>query len=264
MFKNQLIWIFVLLLAANVFSVRLIDPISLQLSPTESNFVGNVNVGNSIELIFSKELTNKYDDVKMVSSLPTGYDYEIKNELETVKLIITVPKNAVIGNYPFIVSLIGPNGADKIPVNFNVVTDALIVSESNIAEQTTNVNSVASYSLFLKNKSQGNAIFTLTSDLPEGWMNKNPLFKEKFERKIIVPKDSSMDITFDVYPRLEGKRNFTLNVAYGNTSSDFSFAVNAKPTLESKLEAITYGLPFYSVSLLPSYFLNSLISMILP
>ncbi|MFA6064769.1 MAG: hypothetical protein WCW44_00680 [archaeon] len=247
-----------------VFSVRLIDPVSLQLSPTESNFIGNVNVGNTVELIFSKELTNKYDSVAFVSDLPTGFDYETKNELETIKLIVSVPKNAVIGDYPFTVALSGPNGTDKVLINFNVVSDALVVSESNIAEQTANVNSSASYSLFFKNKSQGNAIFVITSDLPEGWMTKDALSKTKYVRTIVVPKESSLDVNFEVFPRLEGKKKFNFKVEYGNTSSDFSFAIDAKPTLESKLEAITYGLPFYSFSLLPSYFLNGLISMILP
>jgi len=264
MFKKQLILVFILLLAVSVFSVRLIDPISLQLSSTETSFVGNVNVGNSIELIFSKELTNKYDSVSLVSELPTGFDYQTKNELETIKLLIFVPKNAVIGNYPFTIALTGPNGTDKVSINFNVVNDALVVSESNIAEQTANVNSTTSYSLFFKNKSQGNAVFVITSDLPEGWMSKDALSKAKFSKTIIVPKESSVDVSFEVFPRLEGKKKFNVKVEYGNTFSDFSFAVNAKPTLESKLEAITYGLPFYSFSLLPSYFIDSLISMILP
>jgi len=264
MFKKQLILMFVLLLSASVFSVRLIDPVSLQLSSTESNFVGNVNVGNSIEFIFSKELTNKYSEVVLVSNLPTGFDYQTSNELETIKLILSVPKNAVIGNYPFSVDLIGPNGTDEVSINFNVVSDALVVSESNIAQQTVNVNSDVNFSLFFKNKSQGNAVFTVTTDLPDGWMNKNSLSKTKYVQQIIVPKESSLDVNFAVFPRLEGKRNFNLKVQYGNTSNDFSFIVDGKPTLESKLEAVTYGLPFYSFSLLPSYFLNSLISMILP
>jgi hypothetical protein len=264
MFKNQLILLFVLILATSVFAVRLIDPISLQLSPTETNFVGNVNVGNSIELIFSKELTNKYEEISLVSALPTGFDYEVKNELETMKLIISVPKNAVVGAYPFTIALTGPNGSDKVSLSLGVVSDYLVVSESNIAEQTTSVNSSATFSLFFKNKSQGNAVFTITSELPEGWMNKNPFSKEKFVQKVVVPKDSSLDVNFVVFPRLEGQKMFNLKVEYGNTSDNFSFKVDAKPTLESKLEAVTYGLPFYSFSLLPSYFLNSLVSMLIP
>ncbi|MFA6319387.1 MAG: hypothetical protein WCX66_00485, partial [archaeon] len=68
MFKKVFtLGLFLILFASFVFSVRLIDPLSKELTNNDS-FVGSVSPGNKMELIFSKELTNKYQSLEVVSS----------------------------------------------------------------------------------------------------------------------------------------------------------------------------------------------------
>ncbi|MFA5931207.1 MAG: hypothetical protein WC821_02765 [archaeon] len=260
MFKKALILVLFLLLATTVFSVRLIDPISKELSTTESNYVGNVTKSNTIELIFSKELVDKYEGLDVVTPLPVGFDYEVKNEIEAVKLFISIPKNAPVGDYPLTIQLSGNNRNDKVPLYFSVVTNVLAISPSNISEISANVSSPAKYDFFFVNNSDSQAVFTLTNNLPNNWNNESALDNSPSVDKVVVEKRSKINYSVTVYPRLQGKRSVSVNVAYEDSSNDFSFNLIGKPTLKSKLESVIYGLPFYSFSLLPSYFVNGLFS----
>ncbi|MFA6268991.1 MAG: hypothetical protein WCW13_03830 [archaeon] len=263
MFKKALILVLVLLLASTVFSIRLIDPLSKDLSLNKTNFIGTVAVGNTIELIFSKELVDKYESIDVVTPLPTGFNYEARVEMEALKLFIHVPMSANPGNYPFSVKLAGSNREDTVPLAFDVLKNALNVSPVDISESTTLVGSVASFKFFFVNNTDSDAVFDISTSLPNNWMNKSPLDMGSFSKRVIVPRRGTLTDTINVYPRLQGKKEFAVTVAYEDTSKDFSFVVNANPTLKSKFESVIYGLPFYSFSLLPSYFVNGLFSLII-
>lgn len=259
MFKKAIILLAVLLLASSVFSVRLIDPISKELAPSD-NFVGTVAVGNSIELIFSKELTNPYQSLSVLTPLPEGFSADVKYEKESIKLFISVPKGAPLGDYPFSVRLFGPERDDTVDAYFTVVSGALKVSPSSIVEQKVPVGSPAVYKFFFENDSDGSAVFTLTDSLPPNWNQDNLFAVSQPSMQVVVPKRQSLEASFTVYPRLQGKKQFSVNVSFENTSLPFSFFVNGVPTLKSKLSAVSLGLPFYSFSLLPGYFLDGIAS----
>jgi hypothetical protein len=260
MFKNALILFLVLVLASGVFSVRLIDPLSKELLPSETNDVGSVSIGNSMELIFSKELTNPYQSVEVVSGLPTGFDYSVSYELESMKLVISVPKSATIGFYTVFVKLSGPSRSEVIPIRINVIEGALDVSPSEVFLQETSVDGSVIYKFFFVNNSDGLGRFIITSDLPSGWLSEDPLSKQVFSKSVVVPRRENAESTVIVYPRLQGKKDFKVRVSYENSFRDFSFSVVAQPTLKSKLGLVNYGLPFYSFSLLPGYFINGIVS----
>jgi hypothetical protein len=260
MFKNALILVLFLLLSSSVFSVRLIDPLSKELLPNEPNDVGSVSIGNQIELIFSKELVSPYESVRVVSGLPVGFDYSVSYELESMKLIISVPKSAVIGFYTVFVKLSGPSREEVVPIRINVVEGALDVSPSEVFLQETNVDGFVVYKFFFVNNSDGFGKFTITSDLPSGWLFEDSSSKKLCVKEVGVPRRESAESTVLVFPRLEGRKDFKVRVSYENTFKDFSFSVVGRPTLKSKLGLVNYGLPFYSVSLLPSYFINGIAS----
>jgi hypothetical protein len=261
MFKKAFILLVLLLFfSSSVFAVRLIDPLSKTLSLDETNFVGSVPVGNTIELIFSKELVDKYENLSLLTPLPTGFDYEIKVEMESIKMFISVPKNAPVGNYSFTVELFGLGKSDKVSLSFEVLKNSLDVSPVDISEAFVSVNSPASYTLFFVNRSDSDAIFFISTNLPSNWMNEDSLSKENYSKKVIVPRRGNLYESFLVFPRLQGEKEFAVSVSFEDVSKEFLFKVNAQPTLKSKLETIFYGLPFYSFSMLPSYFLNGLFS----
>lgn len=259
MFKKALLVLAFLLLASSVFSVRLIDPISKELSSTD-NFVGTVAPGNTIELIFSKELTKKFDAVELLTPLPNGFSSSIKQEKESIKLLISVPKDAVVGDYPITVRIFGAQDDERLALSFSVVEGSLDVSPSEISSRTTLVDSIAEYPFFFVNNTDADAIFTIDTDLPAAWDSVNNFAVKKESRKFVVLRRQTLDAKLAIYPRQQGSKEFNVRVSYENTSKDFSFMVVAQPTLSSKLSATLYGLPFYSFSLLPSYFVNAIVS----
>ncbi len=262
MFKKAFIFVTLVLLFSIVFSARLVDPFSKELTSGGGDYVGSVVVGNTIELMFSKELTNKYNDIDVVSTLPNGFTYDVSSELETVKLFIHTPKDAVIGEYPLTIILKGPSASEKVSFYFRVIETGLAVSPSTKYVETTNVDGSVTYSLFFVNNSDGDATFIITSSLPTSWMSVDKLSNKEFVKEVYLEQNQTLEESFTVYPRMQGTRDFTISVDYANTSKDFSFSVIAIPTLKSKLETVTHGFPFFSFSLLPSYFVNGLFSLV--
>jgi len=257
MFKNAIILLLVLVLASSVFSARLIDPISKELSPTD-NFVGTVAIGNTMELIFSKELSNPYESVEVVTPLPSGFATQIKYEMESIKLFVSVPKDAPLGDYPFTVRLSGSSRDDKFGLFLTVVAGALDVSPSSVAENSALIGTPAEYSLFFVNNTDSSAVFTVDNSLPPNWNQQDLFATKQVGKQVVVPKRQSLEEKVIVYPRLQGKKEFVSKISFENTSKDFSFVVNGLPTINSKMSAVSLGLPFYSFSMLPSYFVNGL------
>lgn len=260
MFKKALVLAIVLLLACSVFAVRLIEPVSKELTEG-TNFAGTVAPGNNVELIFSKELTNKYTSVEVTSELPAGFNYVTSAGLESLKVSISVPGNAPNGDYPVSVRLSGPGVDDLASLSFTVVRGQLDVSPSVIVEQTVVADSRADYKFFFVNNTDSSAVFDLTANLPANWTNENTFASKTVPQKIIVPRHSSTEQSFSVFPRVQGKKEFSVIVNFEDSKKQFSFAVNALPTLRSKLQAPVFGLPFFSFSVLPSYFADAIVSL---
>lgn len=263
MFKKTFLITVVLVLALPVFSVRLIDPVSLVFSDNEDNFVGIVSPGGKLELIFSKELTNRYEDVELLTPLPSGFSYSTRSELESIKVFIFVPEYAISGDYPVEARIFGKNKEDLIHFYFTVDSSVVDVSPLDISLKETIVDSGAEYKIFFVNNSDAQATFTISTDLPPNWSQKDFFAKEPFLKQVTVAKRSSATDSIIIYPRLAGEKKFKVIVSYASGKKEFSFAVNTKPTLKSKLEMPKNALPFFSFSLLPSYFINALFSLIM-
>ena len=128
MFKKALILVaFLVLLSSCVFSVRLIDPLSKELSSSDG-FVGTVALGNTMEMIFSKELTNKYQSLEIESSSIKDLNYSIRYEKESIKLFVVIPKDAVVGTESIKAKFFGSSASDSIDLTFEVVSNVLGVS----------------------------------------------------------------------------------------------------------------------------------------
>lgn len=261
MFKKVFtLGLFLLFLSSIVFSVRLIDPLSKELTENDS-FVGTIAPGNKMELIFSKELTNKYQSLEVVSSSIKGSSFDIKYEKESIKLFVFVPVDADIESEVIKVKFGGSFGSEVLDLSVDVVSGSLGVSPVSNAEVSTFVDFKAGYKFYFVNNTDSEAVFLIESDLPYNWINEDFFSLKNKVVRIVVPKRSSLEEIFLVYPRLEGEKEFKTRIFFENDYKDFSFKVNALPTLKSKLSTVVYGLPFYSFSLLPSYFLNGLMSL---
>ncbi|MFA5357404.1 MAG: hypothetical protein WC308_00560 [archaeon] len=256
MFKKSLalfsVFLFVILAASNVFAVRLIEPESKVLEGDD--LVGKVYPGGTLELIFSKE-NGKYSEVNLLTALPEEYSFVVTEELEAFKIFITVPKEEVNWRNALSIEFLkaGSSGEKDIANVYFLVENELLSTSMNGFSKTTYANSPAGYEFVFVNKSDVDAVFSVSSSLSKEWFSK---------ADVLVPKRSSKIELLLVNAPVQGKRQFDFIVDYSNKSSVFNSSINVLPTIFSKFNSAFYGLPFYSFSLFPSYLLNSLLSLL--
>ncbi|MDD4250638.1 MAG: hypothetical protein PHX27_00420 [Candidatus ainarchaeum sp.] len=258
MFKKVLLLIFILLFVGTVFSIRLVEPISKELN--DNDFVGSIEPGQTLELIISKEL-GRFNSVELTSDLPSFFNISIKDYLESVKIIIESNERTPRTNYFFSFNLKGKSSVKNVRVFFSV-TDSLLDATLLNYSSSTNVNDPANYDLLLINNSDADAKFLLNVNLPWFWLSNN--LDTENAGFVIVPKQQKIIQKLVVFPRVQGNHYFKvhLDLQTKNNSKEFTLYSNAKPTLASKFNSSLSGLPFYSISVLPSYFLNSVFSVL--
>jgi len=263
MFKKALVLVLIVILASQVFSVRLIEPFSKDLS--QGDFVGTVSPGSTLTLILSKEL-GKFDTLTLSSGLPNGFDAQIKPDLESIKLLISVPQNAVAGKYDLIAQLSGKSATQDVDVYFNVEKGLLDASPNNNSQNVL-VGQSAAYEFSFVNNSDADVNFVMTPEIgiSSYYFEGQTTPVQEFSKVISVAKKKSAKGSITIIPSTEGQKFIKVSVLMGNTgkSTEFSLRLNASPTIKSKLDAVFFGLPFYSFSMLPNYFLNGLFSMAL-
>lgn len=251
MFKKAFILMALLLLSTTVFSVRLVEPISKEIF--DEDYVGSASPGSQLELIFSKEL-GKYDSLKMLNSLPEGFNVEIEDYIDSIKLFIDVEENVLRQEYFLDLELTGEN-KKKFSVYFLVEDGLLDVSLKNYSSKTK-VNGEAGYKFILINNSDSKVDFYLEPVLPSYWI------KEDKRQVVSVSKQSVTEKEVIIIPPVEGEHFFdvVVEMSYPENKKTFSLGVLAEQTFMGKLKTIQYGFPFYSFSLLPNYFFNSLLA----
>lgn len=247
MFKKIAVFVLLICLVSNVFSVRLVDPISKNLD--SDGYVGTIVAGTTLELIFSKEF-GRFSSLELNSQLPSDFKVKINDYLESIKVFIEVPKDTLKSNYSFEVLMKGRD-EEKVEVYF-VVSDNLLDSSLNNYFSESYVNELAEYEFSLINNSHADVDFVITPKVPFSWGNAPKI--------VTVPKKSVLKEKISISPQFAGSQSFDLLVESIDTKKEFSVLLNSKPTLIGKNSVFFNGFPFYSISLAPSYFFNSLIS----
>ncbi|MBT4870845.1 MAG: hypothetical protein HON47_04685 [Candidatus Diapherotrites archaeon] len=244
-----------------VNSIRLIDPISTEL--TTDDYIGSASPGSTLELIFSKEL-GKFDSLKINSELPSGFDTKVRDYLETIKVFITIPKDAINDTYSLNLTLSGKSTEDA-DIYFIVKNGLLDASLNNYSNQTF-VSSPASYTFTLINNSHADDEFYLSALLPWYWLEEKGLAGNALGDHVIkinVPRKSTKEVTLTIYPQTHGEKIFDVVVNLTpKEEKKFSLKVDAKQTFIGKTQNIFYGIPFYSFSLVPSFDLIGLFSLL--
>ena len=241
--------------------MRLIDPISKEL--IGEDYVGSVSPGSTIELIFSKEL-GKFNNLTVDSKLPNGFDAKVEDYIESVKLFISVPEDAIHDTYPIDITLTGKE-VESANIYF-VVGEGLLDASLNNYSSTTFVGEPAEYTFTLINNSHADEEFSLDAYLPWYWLNQKGLGGDPFQdnaQTITVSRKSTEEITLVVYPQTYGEKIFDVKIKLTpNEEKTFSLRTNSNQTFKSKTQNIFYGLPFYSFSVIPSFDLVGLFSLL--
>jgi len=261
MFKKLCILVIILLLASSVSSARLIDPISKEIDSDE--YAGSVSPGSTLELIFSKEL-GKFDSLEINSVLPIGFKSSVKDYLESIKVFVEIPNDAINDTYSMKLTLSGKS-TEEIEIYF-VVSDGLLDASLNNYSNETYVGSLAEYTFTLINNSHADDEFIVSASPPWYWLTEKGVFGDPTKDntiKTIVPRKSTKEITVKIYPQSPGEKIFNVTVyTTPKEKKEFSLKINAKQTFKTKTQNIFYGLPFYSFSLMPSFDLIGLFSLL--
>ncbi len=259
MFKKALFLILFLFLISNAFAIRLVEPISKDL--IDNSFVGSIVPGQTLELIVSKEL-GFFDSLKITSELPDFFSVSVKDYLESFKIIIVSNERTPKTNYNFSFTLQGISSSESVNVFFSV-EDSLL--DSTLLNYSSNVfvNDSAEYSFLLINNSDADAVFKIEVGLPWYWLGEN-YFGKKYYKEIIVPKQSKIIEKIIVFPRIHGEHHFLTKIIMQSDYYSKSFTLSSKTsqTITYKLESSLNGFPFFSISILPSYFLTGVLTSI--
>lgn len=268
MFK-QLVLLFSLLLllySASAY-IYMISPVEDRFENNETVDLGSVQPGETIEIIISNNTglgEEKWvQAIAPESNLPTGWasiDSAVGEETFVVRVI--VPQNAAENIYNFKViaksSAIGINDESinaRLSVEKGLVTASV---ERKEPREAVYVEQPVYYKIILNNSSIAEHTVVINSTLSCQWFE-----PQEFT---VGPKDiAEYEIT--VIPRIYGKKEFSFNINSVLNNSEigsFTSKLAVLPTLKGKYSSALHGFPFFTISLLPYYIINSFISLIIP
>src|SRR3989338_1641964 len=256
---------FILLSALVSAEIGLVSPVEYKASHQETVALGSLQAGETLELIVSRSTGPESVPWKQAivepKFIPVGWraeDYGLVGKIFLVKIF--VPLTALPGEYSFRVKLL--SGSEDYS---NEVFDALIQVErglvkANIAnlKRLTAQDQPVSFKLSLLNDSIAQHSVSVESTLGLNW------FKPV---QLSLKPRSTLDYTLTVNPVVASRAPFSFSVRSLVSSQPvnrFDAVLEVRPTLQGKLEAASYGFPFYTYSLAPFYFLNALLAPFLP
>ncbi len=263
MLKSLIAGLAFLFLASLVSAeIALIAPLEYKASHEEAVSLGALQAGETLELIFARG-TGRENDLPWKQAivenhfLPAGWKaVDSGTEGKTLLVKIEVPSNAAKGDYQFRVKLLTANlDTSNEVVDFRVKVQPGLV-RANIAnlKRLVQQHQPVSYRLTLLNDSIASHEVLVESTLGLNW------FKPV---RVSLPPRSSVEQLLTVQPAVASKLPFSFSVrslVTGKPIDRFDGVLEVRPTLQGKLEAASFGFPFYTFSLAPFYFLNAFLA----
>ena len=252
----------VVLSASALADISMVTPFEEGFSDQEVFKLGTVAQGENFEIIVSNE-TGLGDEIRWdefsvnPDTLPLGWIALSTNKGERrVGVTVSVPKSAESNIYQL--TLTARNNrlgiSDTVYARVEVKDSLLNAAISNTGiNGSPLVNETVSYEISITNNSIAPHTILIGSDLPESWFT--PV-------EFTVPPKKTITEKLDITPRNFGRRTFAFNVSSTLTKDEivsFNSILLVKPTLEGKLTPALYGLPFFSMSLLPFYYFSTFI-----
>jgi hypothetical protein len=267
--KNTGILIIIMVLAVTGIahaSVTVVTPNSSTVLDQGQFFdYGNIEAGDQFTLTIANEISPEtevtWQQLRIdTENLPSGWkvkDSSIGGKVLTAT--ITVPqsqeKNA------FNIKAIAVNEGKGLEAGIQVrvyVRKDLVEADVTNTLQETFVKETATFQLTLINNSVAEKTVIVSSTLPTLWIP---------QKTVMLAPNEVKTVSLDVIPRVYGWKNFEFKVENAKTQAVLDIipvTLNVKPLLKEKYEASLYGFPFYSVSLLPYYLINSFLSLLIP
>ncbi len=251
MLKRFSFVLFLILLLLNVNAyIYLLSPYEKKLTFDETLVLKYVQPGETLVLQIDRENgISKWSSAKITSKWQSTY--ELTDKTLVIKLKIDPKETQTLQNVR--ITLSDPSGYEEgFDVAVFIKKDLIKASlKSNFNE--CKVGETASYEIVLVNESLAEHSVRITSSLPKTWFDKLDVVLKPKQTKIVsltINANSSgkRDICFYVDSLLFDKRFANLNAELA-----------VFPTLPGKFTASYFGLPFFTLNMLPSYMLNALL-----
>lgn len=250
--------IFVLLAGTAFANITVLKPVEKELPNNGSIELGEISAGQTIEIFLQKKAQKGvlWQDAFIDSaSIPFDWKVEKSIEDESIILLVTVSPNAVesIQNLKIVVS--NSSFSETFIANLSVKTGLLDVDIKN-RTQKISIEKSGAFKLILINKSIAPETVLISSSLPKYWFE---------PEKISLKPNELKELDLAVFPKSYGGRNFDFYVKPLSTGKAFTFSdmhLEVYPTLKSKFTEPLYGMPVFTISMIPYYLIDSFIAII--
>ena len=258
-FKKALILIALISVLSFAYaSVHIVSPIDRTVADNGYLETGAISNAETLEIIVDKD-SQKGFEWSAISADTSAFGNgasETEQADETLILKIKIPKNAEEKQYSFPVTV--SNSQNQASESFTVLVDVKKqLWSASLMDVTTEatVGDEIEYRILLINDSIAPHTININPNLPTYWTH---------ARQVTLQPKKTHEVVLKVTPATQGKRLvvFNINSALNGYSKNLSFALDVKPTLFSKYEAVQFGLPFFSISLLPYYLIDALLALV--
>ncbi|MBI4043947.1 MAG: hypothetical protein HY393_04045 [Candidatus Diapherotrites archaeon] len=245
--------------------IFMVNPVSQRVVSGTELDVGAIQPGQELELIISKDsfygkASGWIQAFVVPESLPAGWvkkDSELRGETLIVRVL--PPLNAPEQVYVFDVRVLSSSpgvGDERVRVSLGVRRDLLKAVMPEL-KKSTSVDAPAQFPLNIINNSVSRERVFISSNIPRSWFK--PLEAE-------LESNSLRELELEVSPKVHGVKDFVFTVqpaSNPSVSHVFNATVEVHPTLKNKYSTSLYAFPFYTISILPYYLVNSFLSLLL-
>ncbi|MBI2598044.1 MAG: hypothetical protein HYW50_02510 [Candidatus Diapherotrites archaeon] len=240
----------------------LVEPFEQKILDGGAAEIGVVSGGETFEIIVAAESSLGegifWNSLSVdQSTLPTGWTFLSQSPSEKrLVLAVTVPVGAQknIYNLQIVAASDALGFSESFTARVRVRDDLLKVAINNPSLNQFPLNGEKTvYNIVLRNDSIAPNSLKISSTLQTDWF--------EVVSVEVAPKET-LNASFEVILQTEGKKDFEIKV-FSDTSqkeiSSFKSTLVVRPTLFGKLSAPQKGFPFFSFSIAPFYFFNSMI-----
>lgn len=251
-----------LLLSFACADMFMVSPEVKRISDASVIEAGSAQRGETVELIFSEKTgyEGKHWSALSVKVAPEGWNIRAAKEGKALIASVEVPADAKPNIYN--ITLVFSNPAERLvreslDARLSVEENLLKASITNL-NRASLVNEAVEYKVVLNNESIAEHTVLIGSTLSTQWF-------EPVEIRVGAKK--TLEETLTVIPRGYGKKRFrfsVLSAMNGSSFGSFESVLDVMPTLNGKYSCALYGFPFFTVSLLPYYLVDSAVSYLIP
>ncbi len=260
MFKRLLLALVLLLFVSSAYSdISVLEPVKADVADEGILELGSVSCGETIEIIVKRRFGDFYWDkiVEEQSSVPAGWSFSWEQQRDSLIILVSVPENAVESTQLLKIGLSSDEDIFApafLNARVSVKKQLLSVDMVNLSQETM-VGAPTKFGLSVSNNSIADHRLFVSSTLPSYW----------FEDIVLeIPAMDTTVFELELVPRSYGPREFSFRIE--SKLNDFSKMFDAKllvfQTLSGKYTSVFYGFPFFNISLLPYYFVNSFLALV--